>query len=295
MGNAQTKAKWGAADAAIVVAMAAVVPAWSAWLNESQIDEPPAELVAAAEREAAERGPGSSSNPWATFVRYRPTKPMHLLKGFGTSFAYLAALDLLVARKGVDDNARFFVLHALANLAITIAATPDAYKSLLRPLHEPYGRMSILPVYLIATLFAYHLTAFKKVPTDEWVHHLLFGGGIGITGLLNPASQLGNALAFFICGLPGGLDYAMLAAVKEGLMRANTEKVVNTRLNVWCRAPGLTVVAYAMYIQMRHAPKPRAMSIPTATLVAALSVLNGQYYMQRVVGNTAVKVAPPAC
>ena len=33
---------------------------------------------------------------------------------------------------------------------------------------------------------------------------------------VNPASPLGNALAFFICGLPGGVDYGMLAAVKVG-------------------------------------------------------------------------------
>ena len=37
-------------------------------------------------------------------------------------------------------------MHALANLAITIGATPDAWNSLLRPMEAPYGRMSIPPV-----------------------------------------------------------------------------------------------------------------------------------------------------
>lgn len=82
----------------------------------------------------------------------------------------------------------------------------------------------------------------------------------------------------------------MLAAVKEGLLSSETEKVVNARLNVWCRSPGLAAVGYAMFLAYRHLPPPRPMTAAQTTLVAALAVLNGQYYMQRVVANTAVKV-----
>ena len=128
------------------------------------------------------------------------------------------------------------------------------------------------------------------------MHHVLFGGGIGGVGLVNPASPLGNALAFFICGLPGGIDYGMLAAVKEGLLSSDREKFLNTKLNVWMRAPGLTMVAYAIYISWRH-HKPAPLSGPAATLVASLAFLNGQYYMQKVVANTAIKAASasPGC
>ena len=99
------------------------------------------------------------------------------------------------------------------------------------------------------------------------MHHILFGGGIGGVGLVNPASPLGNALAFFICGLPGGIDYGMLAAVKEGLLSSEREKFLNTKLNVWMRAPGLTMVAYAIYISWRH-HKPAPLSGPASTLVS---------------------------
>ena len=58
---------------------------------------------------------------------------------------------------------------------------------------------------------------------------------------------LSDTSAFFICGLPGGIDYGMLAAVKEGLLSSEREKFLNTKLNVWMRAPGLTMVAYAIY------------------------------------------------
>ena len=270
----------------MIAALASIVPAWTKWLNEQQVDEE--------KRDVAEPKPGELAAP-STLVRYRPTSIKHLLQGFGTTFVYLALIDLLVARKAVDATSRFFILHTLANLAITISCAPDAFRSLSRPLDEPYGKMSILPVYLIAGLFAYHLSFFKNVPREEWVHHILFGGGIGGVGLANPASPIGNAIAFFICGLPGGIDYAMLAAVKEGLLASDTEKVLNTRLNVWLRSPGAVTAAYAIYIQMRHLPKPRPIPSGAAMLVASLTVLNGQYYMQKVVANTSVKVAPPGC
>ena len=38
-----------------------------------------------------------------------------------------------------------------------------------------------------------------------------------------------NCMNFFICGLPGGLDYALLAGIKWGVLSKMTEK----RLNLW--------------------------------------------------------------
>ena len=48
----------------------------------------------------------------------------------------------------------------------------------------------------------------------------------------------------------------LTAAVKEGLLSSDREKLLNTKLNVWCRSPGLTMVAYAIYIGWRQ-HKPR--------------------------------------
>ena len=49
---------------------------------------------------------------------------------------------------------------------------------------------------------------------------------------------------------------------------------------------------YAIYIGWRQ-HKPAAMSGPAATLVAGLAFLNGQYYMQKVVANAAIKTSEP--
>lgn len=270
--------KWGATDAALILAAAAVVPAWARWLNERH-----------KQRKKIVREDGEED---FEVDFYQPSSALNLAQGFGSCFVYLAALDALICRKAVDQTSRFFILHTLANIGITVAAAPDAYRSMTRPFKEPFGKMSILPVYLIASLFTYHLSVFSNVPKDEWVHHILFGGGIGGVGLAFPASQIGNALAFFICGLPGGIDYGMLAAVKEGLLDSDREKLINTKLNVWCRSPGLSMVAYAIFLGWRH-HKPAPIRGEAAALVAGLAFLNGQYYMQKVVANAAMKTADP--
>ena len=104
------------------------------------------------------------------------------------------------------------------------------------------------------------------------------------------AGPLQNALGFFMCGLPGGLDYAMLAAVKEGLMASSTEKVWNSRIQVWCRAPGIMLASYAIYLVSRYSKikSPSSKALPYAAFL--LAAFNGQYYMQKVVANTSLKV-----
>ena len=81
--------KWGATDAALVLAAAAIVPKWSRWLNERQT-----------QRKRVE-GEDGEEEEW---VFYRPTSGLHLAQGFGTTFGYLALLDLLVARRVVQQG-----------------------------------------------------------------------------------------------------------------------------------------------------------------------------------------------
>jgi len=176
----------------------------------------------------------------------------------------------------------------VANIVVSISAAPDMLACLANPLVDPIGPVSVLPVYMIPCLFVYHLIAFH-VPKDEWVHHVLFGGGIGGAGLYFAPGPLQNALAFFICGLPGGIDYAMLAMVKEGYISSATEKVWNARINVWLRSPGLLMTAYAIYL-CEQSIGVRIAHPWVMLMVVALAILNGQYYMQRVVANTSHKV-----
>eukprot|EP00966_Prymnesium_polylepis_P118879 2748007-Prymnesium_polylepis.1 len=94
MGSAQSK--WGARDAAVVLAAASIVPVWSRWLNEQQTVRQQLEDGDEGEGRSARNGKLAPPKEW---IFYRPTSAKHLAQGFGSTFAYLALLDVLVARK----------------------------------------------------------------------------------------------------------------------------------------------------------------------------------------------------
>ena len=94
--------------------------------------------------------------------------------------------------------------------------------------------------------------------------------------MLPPVSRYPSLpVRFFICGLPGGMDYVMLAMVKHGLLDAMAEKRYNARINVWLRAPGLVCCAFAVWVASRQRDVGPGM-LAAAVLVA----VNGLYYMQ---------------
>ena len=110
-----------------------------------------------------------------------------------------------------------------------------------------------------------------------------FGGGIGGVGLHFCPGPLQNALCFFISGFPGGVDYAMLALVKDKVMHPYTEKIVNGAMNAWVRGPGLTMVGFCMYLGAKYGRT----RMPTwaAAFCGLLSWFNGNYYSARVVAS----------
>ena len=104
-----------------------------------------------------------------------------------------------------------------------------------------FGTASRWPLTIVNSVHLYHMVAFRDLTSADYFHHLLFIPTIGLTGQLLPWGALGNWQAFFISGLPGGLDYFMLFLIKEGKMDKMKEKHYNANLNIWCRMPGILV------------------------------------------------------
>lgn len=100
--------------------------------------------------------------------------------------------------------------------------------------------------------------------------------------------HLTNFNHFFMCGVPGGADYAMLFAVKHGWMDPLSEKRWNSAVNVWVREPALVVVATLGWLQL-HVQKDDELQHwgvgAVRVLLMALAAWNGLFFMERVVGN----------
>ncbi|KAL1510689.1 hypothetical protein AB1Y20_006984 [Prymnesium parvum] len=214
----------------------------------------------------------------------------HQLLGIAYVLVMMLCLDLLVCRK---LRARWMALHFCGNVVVVASSLNDVISAMDNPITSCVGRSSSeLPTHVIIALHAYHLALFECSMSDV-VHHVIFVGIIGSVGIcFDMGGPLKNLIAFFICGLPGGLDYLMLTLVKQDLMLPVTEKTWNSRINVWIRSPGLLLCAFCVYQAVRHGPANSACAIQPhiAGFLATLLVINGQYYMQRVTGNTYRKV-----
>ena len=104
----------------------------------------------------------------------------------------------------------------------------------------------------------------------------------------------GNILCFFISGLPGMIDYFLLALYKDRLISSLTEKRINLSINVWLRSPGIvTFCCLVTTCWLQPAMGTHAKDLmPWYGFLPAMLVVyyNGQYYGMRVVGNYYIRI-----
>ena len=189
--------------------------------------------------------------------------------------------------------ARWKRIHAFANLLVSYFCIDDLVKTAFDPIgatKDTGGRLLMKPAYMILCVHIYHVLPFLgfKLHDGDLFHHLVFVGIVGPVGIAFDTGPLQNFVAFFICGLPGALDYIMLTLVKLKKISKYDEKVWNARINVWIRSPGLTIAACFIYLGILYGDEEsRCKKMPVlAFATAALILINGQYYSQVVVGNT---------
>ncbi|KAL1499571.1 hypothetical protein AB1Y20_011772 [Prymnesium parvum] len=197
--------------------------------------------------------------------------------------AALMVCDIVYARRTL---ARWFALHFIANLWISILCLPDLWYLLSNPI-EALTQTSVnhWPTSLVFSVHVYHMCFFRNLQWIDWLHHVLMvviGAPMLITGEVGPLMNFNH---FFMCGVPGGADYAMLFAVKHGWMQPLEEKRYNKHINVWVRAPALVATAVLAKIQVHLQGGVPAWVSTVRVLLMILAGWNGLFFMERVVGN----------
>ena len=199
---------------------------------------------------------------------------------------FVAYFTLMVyACRKLNLKNPYYIVHAIHNAAIVAVTAPDVYHTFTN-LHA----IDIYPTNWLAMklCFALHLyhcilycTTFRF---DDWLHHGLMVGFALPIGALVPAHTLMGFSLFFTTGLPGGIDYALLALVRNEVIPKPLEKAINTWLNVWIRSPGCVAMASlgtASFLSNKMGTNPWAL-IP-----CVLNYWNGQYFMRQVVEDYA--------
>ena len=189
---------------------------------------------------------------------------------------------------------RWFVLHSVANFAIALMTCSSFVEAAADPAHTVYQapgepHRPHTDCVIIGALHLYHFLAFPVDDQDKY-HHLLFipfnqacvwlpawWGGAGWSW--GPCIQMQH---FFICGLPGAIDYMVLALSRLGRVQTAAQKLTQVRLNLWLRCPGvLFTISVLLFETVRCRPPPAAICI--VALDAALIGFNSLYYTDRVV------------
>lgn len=200
--------------------------------------------------------------------------------------AGLAVVDVLYAR---HTRARYFALHVVCNIWISVLSIPDMWFVLTDPLTAlATSEINHWPTALVFSVHVYHMLFFPNLQWIDMIHHvpmIFIGAPLLITGEMGPLTNINN---FFMCGVPGGIDYAMLVAVKHGWIDPLTEKNVNASVNVWLRAPALIMIASFSYIQCFMQPEVPRWLLGIRLFLIILGIWNGLFFMERVVGNAHV-------
>jgi hypothetical protein len=204
------------------------------------------------------------------------------------SFGILYFIDKVVLGH-VDKSPRWFLVHFFGNMVITGYALPDVLHALQYPLEALGGSYAIEPTIIAIILHIYHLLFYTDVSWDDIVHHFGFVATLGSVALVWSWGPASNMMLFFMCGLPGGLDYLLLALVKLKFINSITEKWINTYINLYIRSPGILLTAFLLFVNM-FAVHGIPIYIVCGTL--GLMCFNAQYYLGRVIFSFGKNSAP---
>ena len=195
-----------------------------------------------------------------------------------------AAIDRAIAWKGFQNP--YYAVHAIHNALIIAFSLSDVIHTFTDFYELHRYPTNWTTVYLCCALHIYHILVYwKNLRFDDWLHHILMiGVAIPVSCATGTSTFMGMSL-FFTTGLPGGIDYVLLFGVRNGYVRKELEKEVNTWLNVWVRSPGCTAMAAlsAAYILSNGTDA----YTPVRLIAPALTYWNGQYFMQQVVTDSA--------
>ena len=150
--------------------------------------------------------------------------------------------------KLINQQARWFQLHAVVNTLITFLVYNDVIAVFLDPMKSLDLSVTKDAGQVCLALHAYHILTFNNLTKLDYAHHILSVFLAGVPGIFFWSNPLIHVWYIFACGIPGGIEYYMLCFVKHGYMSKLTQKRWSSLINTYIRCPGILFVSFASYI-----------------------------------------------
>lgn len=191
-------------------------------------------------------------------------------------------------------NGQYYILHAISNLVISwysIGGVIRTYATLCDTEIRQMNNHDIIITDIIIALHTYHIIICRtNMRSDDWAHHIIM---VAISmpilrlGLIPPDEFLQYS-AFFVSGLPGFIDYSMLALCRNNIMDRMAEKKINSYLNAYLRNPGcISCVTLIILKSYRVINQP--IEIISVVIICGAVFWNGVYFSNQVIADYAIR------
>lgn len=190
----------------------------------------------------------------------------------------------------IKPCAQYFLLHVCLNSYVVYITCGEAWDFFLSPEIDvsTYTENSVKSASVCIGFHMYHyLTA--ELDFETKVHHIVTVFITGSTALLIPSGRLTAACNFIMCGLPGGIDYALLVLYKYNIIESITEKYINRWLNLLIRMPGMMLISWYIFINIFSGQLIWHKYI-LIIMASSLMTINSIYYCNKTVGNYHVRL-----
>ena len=207
---------------------------------------------------------------------------------------YLKSTDFIIPAiviPGVDvllcmlftKHARWFQLHSAINAIIVYIISTDVFLLYTDPLNNIQQTESKVECSFIILLHLYHYLRFPNT-TMDYFHHIIFIGFGCIPIFCFYNSNLIRLASFAGCGLPGAIEYFMLALVKHKKLGSLTQKRMNSLMYNYFRYPATVYSVTVIHVAYTQGLTPVA-PIAMVYYIIFIVFMNGSFYNKLTLEN----------
>jgi len=204
-------------------------------------------------------------------------------------FIYTSLLSIIDYIISLKFNRPYYFVHFLVNSCVVYITYHDVYLLYTDFNNSFLKKCNLESVWIIAALHIYHLVYHKnKIDLQDLIHHIpTLIGQCSIPLLTHFNGLLISHNVFYLCGLPGGIDYLLLFLTRNYYIEKITEKRINKYINIWIRCPG-TIITSAFLVIIAQTTQS-IIDFMCIIITIIFSYWNGLYYMERVLVDYTIK------
>jgi hypothetical protein len=183
-------------------------------------------------------------------MTYLTTQSIALLS-IPSCMLILYLLDKYIQSYQYSPNHRWCCIHCFGNIVVvccSFKATVTLLSSDLTIANE--HNIDLSSCVIVMAMHMYHLMMYEIRQTSILVHHIVMMSVLTIPFYYYDNEYFiifSNYSLFFLCGLPGGIDYYLMHLVYTKKISKLTEKHINTQLNAYIRSPGILYGVFYVY------------------------------------------------